>query len=252
MGRRLAALFAHPDDDVFSLGGTLALHAEELDLLAVYATSGEAGLIADPSLANQDTLGAVREAEARAALELLGVSGPEVHFLGHPDGGLAGVDEEELAGTLAGLLAGFDPEVVVTFGPDGVTGHPDHVAIHRAATEAFHRAGAPGRLLYVALPASELARWEQMLSRGEGEGFDPDDPLRPRGVPDEEIAVTVDCSPVWRRKVEAIRAHRTQSAELEGIPEDAYPAIFGQEHFTQAFPSHHGDPHRLTHVFVGP
>src|SRR5213593_1382451 len=150
---RLAAVFAHPDDDTFGIGGTVALHRDDLDLLVVQATSGEAGLIADPSLATRENLGEVRDQESRASYAALGVE-PELHFLGYPDGGLAGVDREELVGKITDLLVSFRPEVVVTFGPEGVTKHEDHITIHQAATDAFHRAreradGGFHRLFYV-------------------------------------------------------------------------------------------------------
>src|SRR5437867_11816928 len=129
--RRLAAVFAHPDDDTFGVGGSLAMHRDELDLMVVLATSGDAGLIADPSLATRENLGEVREGESRASYEALGVK-PSLHFLRYPDGALAKVDREQLVGQITELLVPFRPEMVVTFGPEGVPKHEDHVTIHRA------------------------------------------------------------------------------------------------------------------------
>lgn len=256
--RRLAAVYAHPDDDTYSVGGTVALHAGRgLELMVVYATSGEAGPISDPGLATRQTLGRAREQEARASLAALGAGDAVVHFLGYPDGGLAVVPPQELVNRVVELLAGFRPDVVVTFGAEGVTKHDDHIAIHQAATEAFHEAHARAagkgfaRLLYNAIPRSRLERWRELMRESGMEPFNPEDPFQPRGVPDDVIAFSVDCREVVGPKVEALRAHRTQAAELEQLPQDAYPVVFGWEHFVQAFPPRQpGDP-VLGDVFEG-
>lgn len=242
--RRLAAVFAHPDDEAYGLAGTVAMLSDrgDLELTVVLATSGEAGRLADASLATPETLGRVREQEDRAAWRALGVSPGRLEFLRYPDGGLTDVPGEELAGRIAAILAEARPEVVVTFGPDGVTGHEDHVAIGAAAEVAFHRAceaspDAPSflRLLQVALPQSRLERFGELLRERGMEPPDPTQPFVPRGVPDERIAVSVDVSSVYPRKLEAIRAHRTQD-EMNDLPEDLWPAMLSVEDFAQAWP----------------
>jgi LmbE family N-acetylglucosaminyl deacetylase len=153
MTRRLAAVFAHPDDDTYSVAGSMALHAgEDVAVIVVLATSGEAGQIADPSLATPENLGRVREGEDVASWREAGVP-VEHHFLRFPDGGVADVPFEELIGGIVAALRETRPDVVVTFGPEGVTGHADHIAAGKAATEAFHRLRADGgrRLPAVAL-----------------------------------------------------------------------------------------------------
>jgi LmbE family N-acetylglucosaminyl deacetylase len=244
--RRLAAVFAHPDDDTYGLGGTLALGKGDIDYTVVVATSGEAGLISDPSLASRENLAQVREGEEREALLAAGAPGADVHFLGYPDGGLKDVGRAELVEKITGVLRAARPEVVVTFGPEGITKHDDHITIGAAATEAFHAAGEAGaeastdgafrRLLYVAIPESDIERfWEQLRARGVDLG-DPEGPFMPRGVPDRTVTHRVDCSSVVKRKLEAIRAHRTQQVELEYLPQDLQPEILGVECFVQAFP----------------
>ena len=256
MARRLAAFFAHPDDDTYAVTGTAALHAEDgIKLTVVLATSGEAGRIADPTLATRETLGAVREAEDRASWAQFGVDVTH-HFLRHPDYQLAGVPREELVAQLADLLVATTPDVVVTFGPEGVTGHEDHIAIGAATTEAFHavrgRAGGGGlaRLLYVALPQGRLERFGELLRERGMEPPDPAQPFIPRGVPDETIAVSVDCSSVYERKLEALRCHRTQG-EMEDVPFDLWPSVLSEEHFVQAWPERAPGGPVLTDVFEG-
>jgi LmbE family N-acetylglucosaminyl deacetylase len=255
MTRRLAAVFAHPDDDTYSLAGSLALHAgEDLEVVVILVTSGDAGQIADPNLATPENLGAVREGEDRASWAEVGV--PVVHhFLRYPDGRVESVPREELVGRIEVLLRDAAPDVVVTFGPEGVTGHADHVTVGEATTAAFRSlvdSGARGfsRLLYSALPQSKMESWaERMRERGV-EPPDPSEPFQPRGVPDERFGVMVDCSSVYERKLEALRRHRTQG-EMQDIPYDLWPEVLGAEDFVQAWPERSpGDP-VLPDVFAG-
>jgi LmbE family N-acetylglucosaminyl deacetylase len=132
---RLLGVFAHPDDEVFCLGGTLAQWAEAGgETMIMSATRGEAGQIQDARAARRDTLGVVREQELRAACARLGVG--RVECLDYGDGTLAEVDAATLAGQVAASIRDFQPDVVVTFGSDGGYGHPDHIAISVATTEA--------------------------------------------------------------------------------------------------------------------
>jgi len=238
---RLAAVFAHPDDDTFGLGGTLLLHPDA-EYTLIVATSGAAGMISDPSLATPETLADVREQEERNALATLGREDVEVHFLRYPDMGLSEVPRAELVGKVAQLLAEVNPDVVVTFGPEGITGHADHVTIGQAATEAFHevRAKADGRgferLYYNAIPQSDLDLFRQVASQAGLDMGDPDDPFRPKGVPDDTIAVRVDCSSVADLKIEALRAHETQADEIQGFPDELLRAFASLEYFVQAWP----------------
>ncbi len=239
MTQRIACAFAHPDDDTYGVGGTLALHAgSDLEVTVILATSGETGQIADPSLATRTTLGAVREAEDRRSWEALGLD-PDLHFLRYPDGGVANVPREDLVAAYVDILLGARPDVVVTFGPDGITGHPDHVAVGEAATEAFHvaRAQADGgflRLLYNALSQPRLDALNEMLRVRGLEIMDPAQPFTPHGVPVDAIDVSVDCSAAFERKVEALRCHRTQG-EMEGLPYELWPTVLGREEFAIAW-----------------
>jgi len=254
---RLALVFAHPDDDAFTIGGTIALHAGDADVMAVLATSGEAGQIAKGSVATRRTLGTVREAEARAAYEVLGAGDARIEFLRHPDGRLARRDREALVRAVTELLTGFRPDVVITFGPEGVTKHADHVTMHHVGTEAFHRArvwdsgGAFRRLLYVAIPWSRIRRFQAIQQAAGREPMDPHAPFVPRGVDDDTIAVHVVTLPVADRVVAAIRAHRTQSGEILDVPESDLPEVFGQEHFVQAWPERPAGSPVLSDVLEG-
>jgi LmbE family N-acetylglucosaminyl deacetylase len=165
---RLLGVFAHPDDEVFCAGGTLAQWAEAgCETMVISATRGEAGQIQDASAARRSTLGAVREQELRAACARLGVG--RVECLDYGDGMLAEVDAAALAKHVAAYIREFQPDVVVTFGLDGGYGHPDHIAISVATTAACQLVadedGWAPELYYSAFPRQHgllcyrLAHW---------------------------------------------------------------------------------------------
>jgi N-acetyl-1-D-myo-inositol-2-amino-2-deoxy-alpha-D-glucopyranoside deacetylase len=256
MTRRLAGVFAHPDDDAFGIAGTCALHADDLELLVIFATNGDAGRIADAALANRETLGQVREAEAASAYRVLGVRA-DLRFLGYHDGRVAEVPRRELVDRFADALGPFRPQVVITFGPEGITAHQDHIAVGLAATEAFgvvrERLGRarPKRLLNLALANGDLERLAEELRRRGLEPPDPTEPFQPRGVPDERIGVRVDCSSVVKRKLDALREHRTQAQDLEEFPQDLWPEFLSRETFTIAWPERDVVADPLGDVFEG-
>jgi len=154
--RRILGVFAHPDDEVFCAGGTLARAvAEGAEAMVVSATRGEAGQIRDATLATRRSLGAVREQELRDACARLGVQ--HVRCLDHVDGTLSSVDRLTLAGEVARIVAEFAPQVIVTFGFDGLYGHPDHIAISEATTAAVRHLAPRGvRLYHSHLPRSRM------------------------------------------------------------------------------------------------
>jgi LmbE family N-acetylglucosaminyl deacetylase len=137
---RFLGIYAHPDDETFCTGGTFARYAQlGAEIMVVSATRGQAGSIRDAEVATRRTIGQVREAELRRACAKLGVQ--QARCLDFLDGGLAEAERETLVGALTEAIRGFRPTAVFTFGPDGGYGHPDHVAISAATTEAWERAG---------------------------------------------------------------------------------------------------------------
>ena len=154
---RVLGIFAHPDDETICAGGTLAKYASEgADVRVVSLTKGGAGQIRDANAATRSTLTAVREQELAAAGAELGLSG--TRCLDHPDGGLRSIDEGLLVALASELLREVDPDVVITFGPDGFSGHPDHVAVGAAVTGACYemRSTRPVRLFHCHLPRSRM------------------------------------------------------------------------------------------------
>ncbi|WP_170121270.1 PIG-L family deacetylase [Geodermatophilus tzadiensis] len=162
----MLGVFAHPDDETICAGGTFAKYAGAgADVRVVSLTRGGAGQIRDAGVATRATLEAVREAELAAAGAELGLTA--ARCLDHPDGGLADIDGPVLVDLVRDLIRDADPDVVVTFGPDGFSGHPDHVAVGAAVTAACRelRPATPVRLFHCHLPRSgmllrdRLATW---------------------------------------------------------------------------------------------
>lgn len=137
---RILGVFAHPDDETFCAGGTLARYvAEGAQVMVVSATRGEAGQIHSTGVATRRTLGQLREQELYLACRRLGVQ--QAVCLDYGDGRLEEVDQAVLVGAIAKIIRSFQPDVVITFGPDGGYGHPDHIAISSATTSACAQLG---------------------------------------------------------------------------------------------------------------
>jgi len=216
----LLAVFAHPDDEAYRPGGTLALLAQRgVRVHLLTATRGQAGSRGDPPLCAPDELPAVRERELRCACAALGIEPPRL--LDYEDGHLSQADPEEIIAQILKIVDEVRPQVMLTFGPDGLSGHPDHVAIGRCAAEAFHRAPKVSALYTVAVPRSLAERLDMK---------------RVQAVPDEAIALSVDVSAVWETKLAAIRCHATQlsSSPMMRAPEERQRLFFGTEHFVRA------------------
>ncbi|MGH6636006.1 MAG: PIG-L deacetylase family protein [Gammaproteobacteria bacterium] len=131
---KLMCVLAHPDDESLGTGGTLAKYAAEgIETYLVTATRGERGWTGNeqdnPGL---EALGKTREAELLAAARVLGLR--EVKFLDYVDGDLDQSDSLQIVARIVGHLRRVKPQVVITFGPDGVTGHPDHIAVSQFTT----------------------------------------------------------------------------------------------------------------------
>jgi LmbE family N-acetylglucosaminyl deacetylase len=139
---RILGVFAHPDDETFCAGGTFARYAAEgCEIMVVSATRGQAGQIRSPNLASRSSLAEVRHAEFRQACRALGVK--HLECWDYLDGTLQQTDSAELERRIERIVESFRADIVVTFGDDGAYGHPDHVAISRATTEACARLWDP-------------------------------------------------------------------------------------------------------------
>lgn len=264
---RLLASFAHPDDEAFGTGGTLASYAARgYDVFLVCATRGEAGEISDPDYATPQTLGAVREAELRCAAETMGITEPI--FLNYRDSGMLDTPEnkdprafinapaENVVAQLVQIIRQVKPHVVVTFEPYGGYGHPDHIAIHQHTVAAFHAAADPThypsignawqaqRLFYTAIPRGFFLSMRQKLADIGADTSDLDrfdDPVL--GWPDDQIHLVEDVSDTVQAKWGALECHRTQFGPgnlFRRLPKEQVLPLMSVECFAQAWPEPHG------------
>lgn len=234
MTRSILACFAHPDDESFAVGGTLAHYSGQgVPVALVCATRGETGKIADPALATPDNLGEVRERELRCAAQALGVG--RVEIFDYRDSGMEGTDDnndprayvmadrDEVIAKLVRLIRELQPEVVITFDPDGAYGHPDHIAVHHHTVAAvaaarddtrYPEAGAvwaPRRLYFTAISKSRFTEMRRRLEEMgvDTSAFDRED-MPVVGQEDDEIDVTVDVRATLATKRRALECHATQ------------------------------------------
>ncbi len=155
-------VWAHPDDEAYLSGGLMALARDAGQrVVCLTATRGELGTT-DPWLWPPHQLAVERTLELGRCLDILGR--PEHRWLDFADGRCAAADPEPVVRRLAALLDDVRPDTVLTFGPDGLTGHADHQAVSRWTTAAFRRAARPGARLLYARPSD---RWVGALGGGE-------------------------------------------------------------------------------------
>lgn len=242
-GLSLLAVFAHPDDEALAAGGTLARYAAEgVDVRLICATRGEAGSTGRPVRCPRELLGLWRTCELERSCRALGTAEPV--FLDGRDSALAA----EPAGLVRQLVAAIRrsrPQVVVTWGPDGLTGHPDHLVLHWATTTACAVAAdplafadltaaglcphQPARLCYCALPASAVAALDTRLP-GELNGRR----LELTGVDDDQIGAALDVRAYAHRKVRALACHETQQHDFGRLSPRDLARLCAREYFVLA------------------
>ena len=217
-------IWAHPDDETYLAGGlSAALTDAGHRVVCVTASRGEAGVSSAAAL-RRDRLAAIRTTELEEALRILGVE--EHHWLDYPDGGCADVDAEEAAARIAVVLHEVRPHTVVTFGPDGFTGHPDHRAVSRWTDLALARATTRPTLLHA------VAR-EGVVDRELTEDFGVYELGRPRVCADDELDLLLELGgDLLDRKVDALLRQVSQTGGLvEAVGLERFRAWVASESF---------------------
>ncbi len=156
--RSILAVLAHPDDETFGMGGTLALYAQQgVEVNLVCATRGEAGDVDSAYMGEIRSKACLRVQELKCAAELLGIK--EVVYLNYSDSGMPGAEDNHhpnalaaqpvitVAEKIAGIIRQKQPDIVLTFDPIGGYRHPDHIAVHQASVLAFDLAADPMQTL---------------------------------------------------------------------------------------------------------
>jgi LmbE family N-acetylglucosaminyl deacetylase len=225
----ILGIWAHPDDEAYLSGGLMAMASDQGSrVVCVTATRGELGT-PDPVTWPPDRLAAERTGELARCLEILGVT--EHHWLGYADGGCPEVPTEEAVEKLRGLIEEVAPDTVLTFGPDGITGHPDHQAVSAWTAAAFDLAALPrARLLQAAIAERREARWGE-LNASLGIYL----PGYPVLAPAARLAVDLVLdAEITDRKVRALTAQATQTSGLiTAMGLDRYTAWVGEESFVE-------------------
>lgn len=248
--RRLMCIIPHPDDESLGMGAALAKYAADgVKIALVCATRGEVGWSGPPDQKpDRQSLGKLRERELRCAAQILGIQ--EVHFLDYMDGEVDQVNPQEAVRRIVQNLRRFRPQVVVTFGPDGVYGHPDHIAISQLTIAALVCAADAGfndpanqpahrvLKLYYMVDSQELVEMVQRLMGGIRTLVDGVERYH-FGWPDWMITTRIDASDHWETAWKAIQCHQSQlqgsMAALGMLPPEMHRKIWSQCCFYRAF-----------------
>lgn len=257
--KRLLGVFAHPDDENLMSGAILHYQSAGVETGLVFGTRGEVGEVSDPFLATPGNIEEIREAEMRAAAEILNVH--HLWFLGYRDSGLPGSPANqhlrafkrarpaEVIGKLVAVIRQFRPQVMVTHDEYGGYGHIDHIAMYKYATGAFHAAAdelqypelgpahAVSKLYYSTVSRRQMELMIEWLQGEEMEGFYKNMPLDQLGLTDEQISVLLDVERWQEVKARAAAQHRTNrnpNTPLSRLPEDLQRTWYNSEFYQLA------------------
>ena len=266
MTRRLLAVLAHPDDESFGLGGTLARYAAEgVDVHIVVATDGVAGSVAEGYEHTLSDLVNVRVDELTAAVDVIGGT---LHMLCYRDSGYIGdpankhpeafinSDEEEVIGRIVGLLREIQPQVVITHDETGGYFHPDHIHCWKITTAAYYASGdpeqypeiglepfQPERLFYTAFPNRMVKVFATLMRL---RGLDPTKAGRNKdidytklGIPPNKLHARIGYRKYWDRKKLASAQHPSQgggTSNSRALPEWFQRRFLAYEYFIRAYP----------------
>ena len=222
----IVSVWAHPDDESYLAAGLMAIaRSNGARVTCVTATDGD---LADTERQRR-AIGRRRRSELGAALDVLGVS-DRVH-LGLPDGGCAALHPDGPVALIAAVIVDRSPDTIVTFGPDGLTGHPDHRAVSGWTMAAARLAGSSARILHTAATADIMEANVDIDSRFEV--FEPGFPTIRRRA---ELSIDLELDGDWLdRKMAALQSHASQTAGLiEAIGVERYRRWIVPEMFVDA------------------
>jgi LmbE family N-acetylglucosaminyl deacetylase len=206
LSRRIAVVFAHPDDETFCTGGTIAKYCSAgvgIDLFC--ATNGDAGKTSGVPVSSREELARIRQSELRAAAQVLGIE--SIELAGYTDGTLHELEPTKLIGDVVAFLRRRRPTIVIGFGPEGApTGHRDHRAMSRVVTAAFFLSGLKTAYPEQVETGLQPHRADRLYYHAWK--YPHKDPrLKLESVP---ATVAIDNKPWLERKLSAFKEHKTQ------------------------------------------
>lgn len=262
---RLMCVLAHPDDESMGTGSTLARYASEgVETFLVTATRGEKGWMGNVSEdPGPNALGRIRQAELIAAVQVLGIQ--QVYFLDYIDGELDQVDASEAIQKITGYIRLVRPQVVITFGPDGSYGHPDHIAISQYTTAAIVCAADADYADYQGHPTHRVSKLYYMTDTRQlwqdfeefaGEIQMSVDGVVRKPVLWEEWAVTarINGDQYWRQALKAVLCHQTQVVslgDLTRLTDDQNRRLWGDRTYYRAYSLVNAGREREEDLFAG-
>lgn len=207
--RTILVIGAHPDDETFVAGGLIAIaRANGQRVVCVTATKGEAGVQNEQEWPKEQ-LAAIREKELEKALELLGVK--EHYYLGYSDGECKDIDSNEATEKLQQIIANTQPDTVITFNNDGLTGHPDHVCVYEWTKQAL-KDMKDVRLLCAVQSAQALERGIQQLDEVLDIFYNLD---QPTAYAEDQCQLYVELSEeIARKKCTALKSMPSQTKKM--------------------------------------
>lgn len=262
---RLMSILAHPDDESMGTGGILAKYAAEgVETYLVTATRGERGWWGKKAdYPGPEAVGNTREKELRAAARILDLE--DVRLLGYVDKELDQADPKEVIGKLVTHLRRVRPQIVVSFGPYGYYGHPDHIAISQFATAAVVAAADPSydgkqaepphrvdKLYYMAATRAEQEVYQAAFGKLDTCVDGQEREATP--WPDWAITTRIDTADYWQTVWEAIACHRSQLPgyqSLLDLPEEYHKSLWGAQTFYRVFSLANGGRGMEHDLFAG-
>lgn len=201
--RPVVAIFAHPDDEAFFTGGTLATLAKERDVYTICVTDGDAGL---NSSDKTGSMADIRKEELLASGKALGIK--QTFFLNYKDGTLSNNLYHEVADKIQKILEDIQPEIVITFENRGISGHLDHIAVSMITSFVFGRVAQIKELWYYANVKGPHSRRKDYFV------------FWPPAYDKAEISRTIDISSVLDQKIDAIKKHVSQMHDITKLLEE--------------------------------
>lgn len=201
MRKTVVGIFAHPDDEAFGPGGTIALLAQKYDVYLICATRGESGQNHSTKLDGH--IGEIREKELQESAKVLGVK--NVYFLDFLDGTISNNLYHKIAKKIQSIIEPLQPEILLTYEYRGVSGHLDHIAVSMITNYLFHHQDSVKKLMMYCLDTANTRQIQDYFI------------FFPPGYKHNEIDEVVDTSEVWETKVEAMKKHESQIKDIKQI-----------------------------------